>query len=80
MWKRLGSVQPGRAEAVEDVVDRGAVVVQPTQVALYEGQIRVQQLQLFKRCLGLLYSAGQGQPGNGIAQAGRPITIEVLST
>jgi hypothetical protein len=46
-------------------------LVQPTQVVLYEGQIRVQQLQLFKRCLGLLYSAGQGQPGNGIAQAGQ---------
>jgi hypothetical protein len=29
VWKRLGSVEAGRAQTVEDVVDSGLVVVEP---------------------------------------------------
>jgi hypothetical protein len=39
--KRIVSVEAGRAQTVEDVIDRGLVVVEPAQVALDEGQARV---------------------------------------
>ncbi len=40
--ERLGLVEAGGAQAVEDVVDRGLVLVKPAQVALDEGQTLVE--------------------------------------
>jgi hypothetical protein len=76
LLRGVRSVHPGRAQPLEDVLDCGRVAVQPAQVALYDGHIRVQQLQFFKRRLGLLDSAELGLAGDDIAQAGRPISID----
>src|SRR6267378_8459850 len=46
------------------------------QVAPHESQVRVENLQLLERGLGLPHSVELGQAGDDIAQAGRPIPIE----